>query len=57
MSTRPWIVDDSLWALIEPRLPPSPKESRARGQLNAAGELDWFRVCVAGSHVRTEKGR
>uniref|UniRef100_UPI003C7A9AA4 IS5 family transposase n=1 Tax=unclassified Streptomyces TaxID=2593676 RepID=UPI003C7A9AA4 len=27
MSTRPWIVDDDLWALIEPLLPPWPKGS------------------------------
>ncbi|MEU9882697.1 IS5 family transposase [Streptomyces phaeochromogenes] len=27
MSTRPWIVDDDLWALIEPLLPPWPEKS------------------------------
>ncbi|WP_405958964.1 IS5 family transposase [Streptomyces sp. NBC_00868] len=27
MSTRPWIVDDDLWALIEPLLPPWPTRS------------------------------
>ncbi|MCX5498103.1 IS5 family transposase [Streptomyces sp. NBC_00052] len=27
MSTRPWIVDDELWALIEPLLPPWPERS------------------------------
>ncbi|WP_328389937.1 transposase [Streptomyces sp. NBC_00400] len=27
MSTRPWIVDDALWALIEPLLPPWPERS------------------------------
>ncbi|WUO09439.1 transposase [Streptomyces sp. NBC_00289] len=27
MSTRPWIVDDDLWALIEPLLPPWPQKS------------------------------
>ncbi|MEU1798483.1 IS5 family transposase [Streptomyces californicus] len=27
MSTRPWIVDDDLWALIEPLLPPWPERS------------------------------
>ncbi|MFE7523114.1 transposase [Streptomyces halstedii] len=27
VSTRPWIVDDDLWALIEPLLPPSPERS------------------------------
>ncbi|MDF9867889.1 transposase [Streptomyces pratensis] len=114
MSTRPWIVDDDLWALIEPLLPPWPKGSPGpkpvsdrlclqgilfvlyndiawqllpsemgfgSGQtcwrrldrwqkagvfgqlhrvllakLNAAGELDWSRACVDGSHVRAKKG-
>ncbi|WP_093571669.1 transposase [Streptomyces sp. DfronAA-171] len=28
MSTRPWIVDDELWALIEPLLPPWPERTR-----------------------------
>ncbi|MFJ2008724.1 IS5 family transposase [Streptomyces chartreusis] len=27
MSTRPWIVDDDLWALIEPLLPPWPQKA------------------------------
>ncbi|WP_353962079.1 transposase [Streptomyces sp. NBC_00401] len=27
VSTRPWIVDDDLWALIEPLLPPWPEKS------------------------------
>lgn len=27
VSTRPWIVDDDLWALIEPLLPPWPERS------------------------------
>ncbi|WP_443044548.1 transposase [Streptomyces sp. NBC_00343] len=27
MSTRPWTVDDDLWALIEPLLPPWPERS------------------------------
>ncbi|WP_406224247.1 IS5 family transposase [Streptomyces canus] len=27
MTTRPWIVDDDLWALIEPLLPPWPERS------------------------------
>ncbi len=27
MSTRPWIVDDELWALIEPLLPPWPERA------------------------------
>ncbi|WP_405573699.1 IS5 family transposase [Streptomyces phaeochromogenes] len=27
MSTRPWIVDDDLWALIEPLLPPWPESA------------------------------
>ncbi|WP_374104647.1 transposase [Streptomyces sp. GESEQ-4] len=27
MTTRPWIVDDDLWALIEPLLRPWPKRS------------------------------
>lgn len=27
MSTRPWIVDDDLWTLIEPLLPPWPERS------------------------------
>ncbi|MEV6703091.1 transposase [Streptomyces sp. NPDC051453] len=27
MSTRPWIVDDDLWELIEPLLPPWPERS------------------------------
>ncbi|MFE9646334.1 transposase [Streptomyces sp. NPDC006365] len=27
MSTRPWIVDDDLWALIEPLLPRWPERS------------------------------
>lgn len=25
-------------------------------ELNAAGELDWSRACVDGSHIRTKKG-
>jgi len=27
VSTRPWIVDDDLWTLIEPLLPPWPERS------------------------------
>ncbi|EGJ77920.1 hypothetical protein STTU_5131 [Streptomyces sp. Tu6071] len=27
MGTRPWIVDDGLWALIEPLPPPWPERS------------------------------
>ncbi|WP_159106614.1 transposase [Streptomyces rishiriensis] len=27
MSTRPWIVDDDLWALVEPLLPPWPEKA------------------------------
>ncbi|WP_406105219.1 transposase [Streptomyces sp. NBC_01003] len=27
MTTRPWIQDDGLWALIEPLLPPWPERS------------------------------
>ncbi|MFC8593064.1 transposase [Streptomyces atroolivaceus] len=30
--TRPWIVDDELWALIEPLLPPWPEGPRGRGR-------------------------
>ncbi|MDF9817208.1 transposase [Streptomyces sp. SPB162] len=115
MSSRPWIVDDDLWALIEPVLPPWPERSpgprpvadrlclqgilyvlhndiawqllflelgfgsrqtcwrrldrwqQAGGvfnrlhrillaELNAAGELDWSRACVDGSHIRAKKG-
>lgn len=111
VSTRPWIVDDDLWKLIEPLLPPWPGRSPGpkpvddrlclqgilyqdiawqllplelgfgSGQtcwrrldrwqqagvfeqlhrillakLNAAGELDWSRACVDGSHVRAKKG-
>ncbi|WP_435598240.1 IS5 family transposase [Streptomyces anulatus] len=113
MGTRPWIVDDELWALIEPLLPPWPERSPGprpvsdrlclqgipfvlcndvawqllplqRGfgsgqtcwrrldrwqkagaidrlhrvmfaELNAAGELDWSRACVDGSHIRAKK--
>nr|WP_190112268.1 IS5 family transposase [Streptomyces cinnamoneus] len=111
---RPWIVDDDLWAMVEPVLPPWPERSpgprpvddrrclqgilyvlhcnitwqqlplglgfgsgqacwRRLGrwheagvfdtlhrlllaELNAAGELDWSRVCVDASHVRAKKG-
>ncbi|UPT39958.1 MULTISPECIES: IS5 family transposase [Streptomyces] len=114
MGARPWIVDDELWALIEPLLPPWPERSpgprpvsdrlclqgilfvlynaiawqllplelgfgsgqtcwrrldrwqkagafdrlhRALlAELNAAGELDWSRACVDGSHIRAKKG-
>lgn len=114
MTTRPWIVDDDLWALIEPLLPPWPKKSPGPqpvadqlclqgilyvlhndiawqllplelgfgsgqtcwrrldrwqqagvfdqlhrillAELNAAGELDWSRACVDGSHIRAKKG-
>ncbi|MEV0782721.1 IS5 family transposase [Streptomyces sp. NPDC050423] len=114
MSTRPWIVDDELWALIEPLLPPWPERSPGPrpvsdrlclqgilfvlyndiawqllppelgfgsgqtcwrrldrwqkagvfdrlhrvllAELNAAGELDWSRACVDGSHIRAKKG-
>ncbi|MDX3229633.1 IS5 family transposase [Streptomyces sp. ME19-01-6] len=114
MSTRPWIVDDALWALIEPLLPRWPEQSPGPrpvpdrlclqgilyvlhndiawqllplelgfgsgqtcwrrldrwqqagvfdqlhlillAELNAAGELDWSRACVDGSHVRAKKG-
>ncbi|MFG2480903.1 transposase [Streptomyces fagopyri] len=115
MRTRPWIVDDDLWALIEPLLPPWPERSSGprpvddrlclqgtlyvlyndvasqllslelgfgSGQtcwrrlerwqeagvfdhlhrillpgLKAAGELDWSRACVDGSHIRAKKGK
>lgn len=114
VSTRPWIVDNDLWAVIEPLLPPWPERSPGpkpvddrlclqgilyvlyqdiawqllplelgfgSGQtcwrrldrwqqagafaqlhrillakLHAAGELDWSRACVDGSHVRAKKG-
>ncbi|WP_327668005.1 MULTISPECIES: IS5 family transposase [unclassified Streptomyces] len=114
MTTRPWIVDDDLWAVIEPLLPPWPARSPGpkpvedrmclqgilyvlhqdiawqllpvelgfgSGQtcwrrldrwqqagvfeqlhrillakLNAAGELDWSRACVDGSHIRAKRG-
>ncbi|WP_443046985.1 IS5 family transposase [Streptomyces sp. HB2AG] len=114
MTTRPWIVDDDLWALIEPLLPPWPEKAPGprsvpdrlclqgilyvlyndiawqllplelgfgSGQtcwrrlerwqqagvfdqlhrvllarLHAAGELDWSRACVDGSHVRAKRG-
>ncbi|GHC67036.1 hypothetical protein GCM10010507_51260 [Streptomyces cinnamoneus] len=114
VSIRPWIVDDDLWAMVEPVLPPWPERSpgprpvddrrclqgilyvlhcnitwqqlplglgfgsgqacwRRLGrwheagvfdtlhrlllaELNAAGELDWSRVCVDASHVRAKKG-
>ncbi|MEU9788813.1 transposase, partial [Streptomyces phaeochromogenes] len=114
MSTRPWIVDDDLWALIEPLLRPWPEKSPGLqpvadrlclqgilyvlhsdiawqllplelgfgsgqtcwrrldrwqqagvfdqlhrillAELNAAGELDWSRVRVDGSHIRAKKG-
>nr|WP_234323557.1 IS5 family transposase [Streptomyces sp. NRRL F-2580] len=114
MSTRPWIVDDDLWALIEPLLPPWPTRSPGPrpvadrlclqgilyvlhndiawqllppelgfgsgqtcwrrlerwqqagvfdqlhrillAELNAAGQLDWSRACVDGSHIRAKKG-
>ncbi|MEW2079335.1 IS5 family transposase [Streptomyces sp. NPDC013433] len=113
MSTRPWTVDDDLWALIEPLLPPWPERSPGPrpvddrlclqgilyvlyndiawqllplelgfgsgqtcwrrlerwqqagvfdrlhrillAELNAAGELDWSRACVDGTHLG-EKG-
>ncbi|MEE4423368.1 IS5 family transposase [Streptomyces sp. DSM 41528] len=115
MTTRPWIVDDDLWALIEPLLPPRPERSPGpkpvpdrlclqgilyvlhqdiawqllplelgfgSGQtcwrrldrwqqtgffdqlhrillakLNAAGQLDWSRACVDGSHIRAKWGK
>ncbi|MFD8941328.1 IS5 family transposase [Streptomyces californicus] len=108
------MVDDDLWALIEPLLPPWPERSPGPrpvsdrlclqgilfvlhndvawqllplelgfgsgqtcwrrldrwqkagvfdqlhqlllAELNAAGELDWSRACVDGSHVRAKKG-
>ncbi|MEU2346664.1 transposase [Streptomyces sp. NPDC013082] len=114
MGSRPWIVDDELWALIEPLLPPWPERSPGPrpvpdrlclqgilfvlyndiawqllplelgfgsgqtcwrrldrwqkagvfdrlhrfllAELNAAGELDWSRACVDGSHIRAKKG-
>ncbi|MFF5304799.1 transposase [Streptomyces sp. NPDC013161] len=114
MSTRPWIVDADLWALIEPLVPPwqekspgpqpvadrlclqgilhvlykdiawqllPPELGFGSGQTcwgrlyrwqqagvvdqlhhillaepNAAGELDWSRACVDGSHIRAKKG-
>nr|WP_181012470.1 MULTISPECIES: IS5 family transposase [unclassified Streptomyces] len=114
MGTRPWIVDDELWALIEPLLPPWPERSPGPrpvsdrrclqgvlfvlyndiawqllplelgfgsgqtcwrrldrwqkagvfdqlhrvllAELNAAGNLDWSRACVDGSHIRAKKG-
>ncbi|MEU5076068.1 IS5 family transposase [Streptomyces asoensis] len=44
MSTRPWIVDDDLWALIEPLLPPWPQKSPGRrpvaDRLRLQGILD-----------------
>ncbi|MEV4048464.1 IS5 family transposase [Streptomyces sp. NPDC049744] len=113
MTTRPWIVDDDLWALTEPLLPrwpekaPGPRPAPDRlclqgilyvlhndiawqllplelgfgsdqtcwrrlerwqqagvfdqqhrvllARLHAAGELDWSRACVDGSHVRAKK--
>ncbi|BDM70128.1 hypothetical protein HEK616_36150 [Streptomyces nigrescens] len=115
VTTRPWIVDDDLWALIEPLLPPRPERSPGpkpvpdrlclqgilyvlhqdiawqllplelgfgSGQtcwrrldrwqqtgffdqlhrillakLNAAGQLDWSRACVDGSHIRAKWGK
>ncbi|WP_435879208.1 IS5 family transposase [Streptomyces mutabilis] len=114
MTTRPWIVDDDLWALIEPLLPrwpekaPGPRPVPDRlclqgilyvlyndiawqllplelgfgsgqtcwrrlerwqqagvfdqlhrvllARMHAAGELDWSRACVDGSHVRAKGG-
>ena len=114
VSTRPWIVDDDSWVLIEPLLPSWPERSPeprpvpdrlclqgilyvlyndiawqllplelgfGSGQtcwrrlerwqrvgvfdqlhcillaeLNAAGELDWSRACMDGSHIRAKKG-
>ncbi|MGV9565083.1 IS5 family transposase [Streptomyces sp. NPDC003480] len=114
MSTRPWIVNDDLGALIEPLLPPWPERSPGPrpvddrlclqgilyvlyndvawqllplelgfgsgqtcwrrlerwqqagvfdqlhrillAELNAAGELDWSRACVDGSHIRAKGG-
>ncbi|MFF3261373.1 IS5 family transposase, partial [Streptomyces sp. NPDC002932] len=114
MGTRPWIVDDELWALVEPLLPPWPERSPGPrpvsdrlclqgilfvlyndiawqllppelgfgsgqtcwrrlerwqqagvfdrlhrvllAEMNAAGELDWSRACVDGSHIRAKKG-
>ncbi|MBT2509215.1 IS5 family transposase [Streptomyces sp. ISL-98] len=114
MGTRPWIVDDDLWALIEPLLPswpmkgPGPRPVADRrclqgilyvlyndiawqllppelgfgsgqtcwrrldrwqkagvfdqlhrillAELHAAGELDWSRACVDGSHIRAKNG-
>ncbi|ALC29332.1 transposase [Streptomyces sp. CFMR 7] len=114
MGTRPWIVGDELWAVVEPLLLPCPERSpgprpvsdrlclqgilfvlyydiawqllplelgfgsgqtcwrhlerwRKAGvldqvhrvllaELNAAGELDWSRACVDGSHVRAKEG-
>ncbi|MFD7528668.1 IS5 family transposase [Streptomyces sp. NPDC059849] len=114
MGTRPWIVDDELWALLEPLLPPWPERSPGPrpvsdrlclqgilfvlyndiawqllpmelklgsgqtcwqrldrwqkagvfdrlhrvllAELSAAGELDWSRACVDGSHIRAKKG-
>ncbi|NEA92507.1 transposase [Actinospica acidiphila] len=37
VTTRPWIVDDDLWALIEPLLPPRPE--RAPGPRPAPDRL------------------
>ncbi len=69
MSVEPWFVDDELWAVIEPMLPPWPKPHRDQeagvlnrlhrillSGLNAAGELDWSPACVDASHVRAKKG-
>ncbi|MEU0821361.1 IS5 family transposase [Streptomyces mirabilis] len=114
MNTRPWIVDDDLWAPIEPLLPPWPERSPGPrpvpdrlclqgilhvlhndiawqllplelgfgsgqtcwrrleqwqqvdvfdqlhrillAELNAAGQLDWSRACVDGSHIHANRG-
>ncbi|MFE5589206.1 IS5 family transposase [Streptomyces sp. NPDC056549] len=114
MTNRPWIVEDDLWARIEPLLPPWPDRSPGPkpvddglclqgilyvlhqdiawqllplgmgfgsgqtcwrrldrwqkagafkqlhrillAELNAAGELNWSRACVDGTHGRAKKG-
>ncbi|MFD5657302.1 IS5 family transposase [Streptomyces hirsutus] len=39
MSTRPWIVDDDLWALIEPLLPPWPERAPGPRPVETTGIL------------------
>jgi len=49
----PWIVSDELWARIEPLLR---LHESLLAELNAAGQLDWPRAVVDGSHLRAMKG-